>query len=82
MSASLPQPPPAGFGMPDEQRGTTILVSTSITTSIALVIVCMRLYVRSQIVRSVGKDDYWILAAVVCTKSQTALFELGEPTHY
>jgi len=67
-----------GFGLPDENHKNTILVSSGVTTGLAFVIVCFRLYVRSQIIRSVGGDDYWIVASLVCTNYYAHLFECVE----
>jgi hypothetical protein len=60
-------PPPAGFGLPDEKLDVEILAGTAVTTFIALTAVGLRFWVRSRIVRSLGWDDYWILAAFVST---------------
>lgn len=35
-------------------------------TAVATIAVCIRMYVRTQIVRSMGPDDYIILIALVC----------------
>jgi len=75
-----PQPPPPGFGLPDDNHNVDILVSTAVTTGVALIIVCMRIYVRSQIVRSIGGDDWWIVAATVCVNFTVHLLELPKLT--
>ena len=63
---SVDTPPPlAGFGLPDDNNNIKIIVGTAVTTFVALVLVCVRLWVRSTIVRSVGGDDYWIIGALV-----------------
>jgi len=75
-------PPPAGFDLPDDNHNAAILVSSAVTTGIALVVVCMRIFVRARIVRSVGGDDWWIVAATVCTRCQTTLSDSRETNHY
>lgn len=65
-AAPPPGPPPlAGFNLPDENHDLEIIVGTAVTTFLALVIVSLRLWVRATKVRSVGGDDYWIVAALV-----------------
>lgn len=64
-----PPPPPAGFGLPDENHNVAIIAGSAVTTAIALIVVSLRLYVRSRIVGSVGGDDWWILGSVVCTRN-------------
>lgn len=58
-------PPLPGFGQPNTNHGPTINIVVAITTSIALVIVAVRMWVRIAMVRSVGGDDYWIATAMV-----------------
>ncbi|KAI9675737.1 MAG: hypothetical protein M1817_001104 [Caeruleum heppii] len=50
-------PPP----YPDENQGPRILAVCVTTTVLAFVIVCLRLFTRIKVVRSVGWDDYVIL---------------------
>lgn len=69
MSEPVVSPPPlAGFGLDDENHNVKIIVGTGVTTFFALIIVCVRVWVRSSIVRRLGGDDYWILAALVSDK--------------
>lgn len=56
----------AGTSLPDENKGPVILGVVVSTTVIAFIIVCMRFYVRIGMIRAVGADDYFILAALVC----------------
>jgi hypothetical protein len=65
MAGNASGPPLAGFGLPDERLSTRIIVGTAATTFIALVFVVLRLWIRARVIRSVGRDDYWILAATV-----------------
>lgn len=53
-----------------------ILTVTVVTTSLALVAVGLRIFVRTTIVRGVGWDDYAILAAAVSTTEPGALVRL------
>lgn len=53
--------PPDG----DVNKGPVVLAITYVTTSIALVAVALRMFVRVKIVKSVGWDDYAILLASV-----------------
>ena len=54
-----------GSGFPDVNKGPQILWVIAMTTSLALIVVAMRLYVRIWMLRSAGFDDYFILAAMV-----------------
>lgn len=58
-------PPLAGYNLPNENNSVKIIVGSGVTTLVALIIVGVRIWVRVTIVRSVGGDDYWILAALV-----------------
>lgn len=58
------QPPPFLPGR-DETRAPQLAGSTLTVTILALVIVLVRLYTRLKVSRSVGWDDYTILAAMV-----------------
>lgn len=55
----------ASTSLPDENKGPIILGVVASTTVIAFIIVCMRFYVRIHMIRAVGADDYFILAALV-----------------
>ena len=54
-------PPPGG----DQNRGPAILVTAVVTSSLAVITTMIRLVGRTFIVRSVGWDDYTIVAATV-----------------
>lgn len=58
-------PPLAGFGLSDEKNTVAIVAGTAVTTVLALIIVCIRLWIRTVKVKSVGGDDYFIVAALV-----------------
>ena len=59
------EPPPGG----DHNKGPTFLaVSTTTTTVIAFVLVCLRIYVRTRVVRAVGWDDWMIIIAMASNK--------------
>ena len=60
---SLPLVP--GATLPDDDLGPSILSATAAMTALATVAVCLRMYVRTRIVRSVGMDDYVMLSALV-----------------
>ena len=66
MSDAAPiAPPPAGFGLPDDNHNVQIIGGTAVTTIVAMILVSLRFWIRVKIIRSVGWDDYWILAAFV-----------------
>ncbi|KAF7173842.1 hypothetical protein CNMCM6106_007944 [Aspergillus hiratsukae] len=50
-----------GAGLPDVNRGPSILIATSIVTISAFLAVLARLYVRVFVIRNVGADDYVML---------------------
>jgi hypothetical protein len=54
-----------GFGLPDDNHNADIFAGTAVTTFIAFVIVVLRFWIRSRIVRCVGWDDYLVLVAFV-----------------
>lgn len=58
---SYQQPPPDG----DLDKGPIFLTVTLITATIALVVVGLRVYVRTKIIRAVGWDDWMIILAMV-----------------
>ena len=55
------QPPPDG----DLNKGPIFLIVTLITATIALILVGLRMYVRTKIIRAVGWDDWMIILAMV-----------------
>jgi hypothetical protein len=57
-------PPPPGFKQPDVHLSAAINGAVAVTTSIALVSVLMRTWVRVKVVQSMAWDDYWIIAAM------------------
>lgn len=59
--ATLPSAPLGG----DSNRGPGFIACAAITTTAASATVCLRLYVRIQIIYAVGWDDWTILAAMV-----------------
>ncbi|KAI1808721.1 hypothetical protein F4811DRAFT_500483 [Daldinia bambusicola] len=61
-AAILPLP---GAGQPDENRGPQIAGAVVSTTLAALIVVCARMYVRLRMIRSMGIDDYIMLASMV-----------------
>ena len=61
MDSTLPAPPRG-----DQNRGPGYITFTTITTTAALVAVCLRMYVRIRITSHVGIDDYIIILAMVC----------------
>ena len=54
-----------GATLPDDDKGPSILSATAAMTALATLAVCLRMYVRTRIVRSVGMDDYVMLLALV-----------------
>ncbi|KAI2780124.1 hypothetical protein F4815DRAFT_471263 [Daldinia loculata] len=61
-AAILPLP---GADQPDENRGPQIAGAVVSTTLAALVVFCARMYVRLRMIRSIGIDDYVMLAAML-----------------
>ena len=58
MAATGPLPP-------DVNRGPGILIASWIEAGVALFVLSLRLYTRSNIVRSVGWDDWTMVFATV-----------------
>ncbi|KAI0377228.1 hypothetical protein F5Y04DRAFT_190433 [Hypomontagnella monticulosa] len=54
-----------GADQPDINRGPEIAGAVISTTVAALVVVCARIYVRLRMLRSIGTDDYVMLAAML-----------------
>lgn len=57
--------PPGGIGEPDIDRGPRLFAVTAVVTILALVAVLTRIWVRRFIIKSVGWDDLFMLAAMV-----------------
>ena len=57
--------PPAGTGEPNINNGPKLLASVGTVTVMAVLIVCARIWVRSVMIKSVGWDDRFMVAAVV-----------------
>jgi len=55
-------PPPADG---DVYHGPDVIIVTVVSTAVALAFVATRMYARVFVVRSVGWDDYIILASAV-----------------
>nr|ALM31974.1 decarboxylase_GME4319 [Daldinia eschscholzii IFB-TL01] len=62
---SAPIPPLPGADQPDENQGPRIAGAVISTTLAALVVVCARIFVRLRMIRSMGIDDYVMLAAML-----------------
>ncbi|CZT51243.1 uncharacterized protein RSE6_12363 [Rhynchosporium secalis] len=62
----LTQPPPV-FEHPNEDNGGVILAVTVTFTAFALLAVMLRMYVRTFMLKTVGSDDYVMIAAMVCS---------------
>jgi len=54
-------------------RGLTCVVVAIVSTSIAFVVLGLRLFTRSMIVRNVGAEDYVVLVAFALSVALTAL---------
>lgn len=51
---------------PDVNRGYILLTVSAVTFFVAFILVCLRLFVRTKIVRnSLGWDDFFIVLGVV-----------------
>ncbi|KAI1846173.1 hypothetical protein JX265_010551 [Neoarthrinium moseri] len=55
----------AGADQPDDHRGPDILGAVATVTSIALVTVCARVFVRLRMVHMFGLDDWMIIASMI-----------------
>lgn len=55
MSATAPPPLP-GAGLPDDNRGGEIIGVVTVTTTVALITVLARIWVRLTIVHKMGAD--------------------------
>lgn len=59
---------------PNENEGPTILAATLTVTSLALVTLIIRLFVRIRMIRNVGWDDYtMIVAMALCVAGQVVI---------
>jgi hypothetical protein len=52
----------------DSSRGQRAMVATAVLTGISVVIVAMRLYTRIGLIKLSGREDWTILASLVCTQ--------------
>ena len=69
---------PGGAGLPDDNRGPNILAAVSITTSVALLVVLTRLYVRIFMVKNVGLD---VSIFLLVLKIIYVPFQAGDEAH-
>lgn len=53
----------------DDSRSNAILIVTSVFFAISLVSVCLRIFVRTRVVRAFGWDDITMVVAMVCLPS-------------
>ncbi|KAI1097550.1 hypothetical protein F4804DRAFT_351522 [Jackrogersella minutella] len=68
--SAMPLP---GEGQPDDTRGPQILGAVISTTLVALIVFCLRIYVRIHMVRNVGIDDYIMLVAILLSLAGTGI---------
>lgn len=66
MSSPIPAPLLPSLGE-DENRGHRVLIVLIVTFTTAFIPVCLRVWVRSRMVGSLGWDDYTIIGAMVRT---------------
>lgn len=52
-------------GLQDDDRGPGLIACMAITTTAALLAVCLRIYVRASLVQRLGMDDWTIVLAMV-----------------
>ncbi|OJJ47301.1 hypothetical protein ASPZODRAFT_65422 [Penicilliopsis zonata CBS 506.65] len=64
---------PGGEGLPNVNRGPSILVATSIVTGCALATVVARMYVRVFVIRNVGFDDWAMLLTMLLSLAGWAI---------
>ena len=62
---SSPIVPPPGYKS-GQTRAPLLWNIVLPLTVVAVILACLRLYVRARLVRVVGKDDWLLLAAVIC----------------
>lgn len=67
-------PPPGG----DQNIGSRLVILQSILISVATTLVALRLYVRAQIVRGTGLDDFFLVLALVRRSAHTSMVRLLE----
>ena len=67
MSSPIPTPLLPSLGE-DENRGHQVLIVLIVTFTAAFIPVCLRVWVRSRMVGSLGWDDYTIIGAMVRTE--------------
>jgi hypothetical protein len=66
MNAALEHPLLPRNDHGDSSRGQRALVATAVLTGISIVIVAMRLYTRIGLIKLSGREDWTILASLVC----------------
>ncbi|KAH6711072.1 hypothetical protein BKA61DRAFT_695010 [Leptodontidium sp. MPI-SDFR-AT-0119] len=65
------------FSDPNSDKGSKILAITGSFTAFACLVVMMRLYVRTFMLKTIGADDYVMIVAMVCSAGVFACF-VGE----
>ena len=61
---------------PDVSRNLGHIVWVVVTATAAMIVVCLRFYVRMRVVRAIGWDDWTILVALVIQSSLDSKFLL------
>ena len=49
----------------DHDRGDTIIVINVVFLGLGLILVCLRVYVRTKVIKNFGWDDFLIILALV-----------------
>ena len=65
MPSSLWSEPPPGY-KPGQTRAPLVWNIAVPVGAIALFLACLRFYVRACLVRVIGRDDWFLLVAVIC----------------
>lgn len=64
---AIPAPPPAPVNPGDPGGGPTIMAVTWTLSTVAILIVGARFYVRGRVNGKISMDDWFMLAAMVCS---------------
>lgn len=72
LTAKQSMPLVPGATLPDDDKGLSILSAMAAMTALASLAVCLRMYVRTRIVRIVGMDYYVMLLALVYDPSRSS----------
>ena len=63
---TAPKPAPVSDAYKAENNTPVLFAANGTFYALAMLIVCLRLYVRAKIIKTIGPDDYVMVVAAVC----------------